>query len=45
MFDIYNKEGANIAHVTEDELYRLRKEGYLKPSDKIYDSITGEKIK
>lgn len=45
MFDIYNKEGVNIARVTEGELYRLRKEGYIKPSDKIYDSITGEKLK
>lgn len=45
MFDIYERGGAKIASVNEDELYKLRKEGIIKVTDKIYDTITGERIK
>ena len=35
MFIIKNASGAEIARVNQEELDRLRKEGYIKPTDTI----------
>lgn len=43
MFDII-ANGVNVGTLTQDELDKYLRYGIKKPTDKIYDHITGERI-
>ena len=45
MYEIFDEKGNSIDLVNEDVLELMKNEGFIKVNYKIYNTITGERVK